>query len=159
MSAPVLTITIDRQSLLVTVDGDASLDAIEARVLREGLTLGLAPFPEATTVADWLARGAPGAASVFADPADHVVAGLEATFRDGRHLVVREGPRRAVGPDLVALFVGAGERFGRIVRATLRVHAVDAARPSLSLPRVDLDPPIAEDEAKLLAAIDDALRR
>ena len=48
---------------------------VEGTIAREGLTLGLASMP-AQTVAAWLAAGAPGAPSSFADPADHLLAGL-----------------------------------------------------------------------------------
>ena len=41
------------------------------------------------TVADWLARGAPGAPTAFLDPADHLVAGLTARLADGRSYLDR----------------------------------------------------------------------
>ena len=112
----------------------------------------------ATTLADWLASGAPGAPSAFADPADHLVAGLEATLVNGKKLEVRPGPRRAVGPDLVALVVGTRGHVGRIERAWLRVHRRDARRPLLPLPPgYDLDPPVSLEEAALMEAIARAL--
>lgn len=146
---------LDVTSLLVEVTAAHALDALEAELGARGFTLGvaLAAAGAGITVGDWLARGAPGAPSMFADPADHVVAGLEATLRSGERLEVRPGPRRAVGPDLTALLVGAGDRFGRIDRVWLRIHRTDARRPALALPKLDLDPPVTEAEERLLAAI------
>ncbi|MDB4935362.1 MAG: hypothetical protein JWP87_2334, partial [Labilithrix sp.] len=107
-------IDIDPTSLLVGVPASKTLNSLETALAARGFTLGVALDeagpPDAKTgaagfitVGDWLAKGAPGAASVFADPADHLVAGLEATLPDGKKLEVRPGPRRAVGPDLTAL--------------------------------------------------------
>jgi alkyldihydroxyacetonephosphate synthase len=157
-------IAIDPASLLVEVSATKTLDALETELAARGFTLGVAlaeagpanattGAPGSITVGDWLAKGAPGAASLFADPADHLVAGLEATLPDGKKLEVRPGPRRAVGPDLTALLVGAHRRFGSIDRAWLRIHKRDARRQALPLPGGDLDPPVTAAEARLLDAI------
>lgn len=150
---------LDVASLLVEVAAAHALDALESELGTRGFTLGvaLAEAGAGITVGDWLAQGAPGAPSMFADPADHVVAGLEATLRSGERLEVRPGPRRAVGPDLTALLVGAGDRFGRIDRVWLRIHRAGARRPALALPMLDLDPPVTEAEERLLAAIGERL--
>ncbi len=119
-------VTLDRASLVAEVDAALTLAGVEAALGKEALTLDLGDGADpALTVAQWLAAGAPGARDPFRDPADHLVAGLVALLPGGRVLRVRPGPRRAVGPDLVALFVGMGERFGRITRAHLRVHVKD----------------------------------
>ena len=163
-------IAIDLASLLVEVSATKTLDALETELAARGFTLGvaleLAGPANATTgalgsisVGDWLARGAPGAASVFADPADHLVAGLEATLPNGKRLEVRPGPRRAVGPDLTALVIGTHRRLGSIERAWLRIHRRNARRPALPLPGVDLDPPVTADEARLIDAIQKELER
>lgn len=148
-------LVLHRHDLLVEVDGGMSLLSVEHHLAAAGgLTLHVALEGSAeSSVADWLARGAPGARSALADPADHLVAGLEGTLPDGRAIVVRPEPRRAVGPDLVALAMGTAGRFVRVTRAWLRVHAVDAPRPTLPLPEVDLDPPLEEGERGLLEAI------
>jgi alkyldihydroxyacetonephosphate synthase len=155
-----MTLALDRTSLLVSVAGTAPLAAVERELAAEGLSLrvaGLGPTASSmldTTVADWLARGAPGAPSVFSDPADHVVAGLTATLLDGRRLEVLPSPRRAVGPDLIALFVGTGSRFGTVEQVWLRVHPVDAHTVDAGLPPgVALDPPVSPAEEALALAI------
>jgi alkyldihydroxyacetonephosphate synthase len=166
MTAPTAdVIEIDATSLLVGVPASKTLDALETALAARGFTLGVAldqagPHNAKTgaagsiTVGDWLAKGAPGAASVFADPADHLVAGLEATLPDGKKLEVRPAPRRAVGPDLTALAIGTHRRLASIEHAWLRIHRRDAGRPAMPLPEgVDLDPPVTEAEARLLDAI------
>ena len=148
------TLRVDPISLLIEVPASASLDAVETELAARGFTLGFAIANGAATVGDWLARGAPGAPSLFADPSDHLVAGLEATLPDGKRLEVRPGPRRAVGPDLTALAIGTHHRLATVDRAWLRIHRRDARRPSMPLPAgVDLDPPVTADEARLIDAI------
>ncbi len=147
-----MSLVIDRPSLLVDAPGTMLLAEVEATIAREGLTLGI-PVP-ASTVAAWLAAGAPGAPSSFADPADHLLAGLTATLASGSILEILPGPRRAVGPDLVPLFVGAHGRFGTIERAWLRVHLVTSTRVRLPLPDAELDPPLSDEEAALLSRIE-----
>lgn len=165
MSSTADTIEIDAMSLLVGVPAGKTLDAVETALAARGFTLGVAleaagprdaktGSAGAITVGDWLASGAPGAASVFADPADHVVAGLDATLPDGQRLEVRPGPRRAVGPDLTALVVGTQRRLASLEHAWLRIHRRDARRPAMALPEgVDLDPPVSAAEARLVDAI------
>ncbi len=147
-------IEIDPTSLLVSVPASCTLDGVETALAARGFTLGVildgrAPF----TIGDWLADGAPGAPSMFADPADHVVAGLEATLPNGKKLEVRPGPRRAVGPDLTALAIGTNHRLATVTHAWLRIHRLDARRPAMALPATDLDPPMNAGEARLVDAI------
>lgn len=152
-----MSFEIDRQSLLVRVPGAATLRSIERALAEVGLTLGVEPTDE--TVGDWLARGAPGAPSSFADPADHLVAGLTATLSRGDTLEVRPSPRRAVGPDLIALVVGAQERYASLDHVWLRVHDEGARRVALPTERLDLDPPVSAEETGLLDAIARELAR
>jgi alkyldihydroxyacetonephosphate synthase len=154
-----VTFELDRRSLLVRVPGAATLSAVEGALARDGLTLGLSNATD-VPVAEWLANGAPGAPSGFADPADHIVAGLGATLAgSSERLEVRPSPRRAVGPDLVALCLGARERFASIDHVWLRVHRKDARRVALSTEGLDLDPPVSPEESALLDAIARELTR
>lgn len=149
-----MSIRLDEISLLVEADGTESVADVEDFLGSKGLTLGFDVSAEtaAMSVTEWIARGSPGAKPHFADPADHVLAGLSGTLGD-RTIEIRPGPRRAVGPDLVALFAGTGERLGRVTKAWIRAHRRDAERPLMELPRVDLDPPITESESRLVDAI------
>jgi hypothetical protein len=58
-----------------------------------------------------------------------------------------------VGPDLTALFVGAGSRFGRVESAWLRVHLVGAPRYESPPFAFDRDPPLSGGERTLADAI------
>jgi alkyldihydroxyacetonephosphate synthase len=150
--------TLDRASLLVEVDAGTTLGTCEAALRAEGLTLGLEAADEALAVGPWLARGAPGARDPWTDPADHLVAGLTATLHDGRTLSVRPAPRRAVGPDLIALVVGMEERYARVERAWLRVHLVNAARAHAHALVGERNPPLTEGERVVLEAIGRVMR-
>lgn len=142
---------LDRASLLVEVPGTATLRDVED--FASPLTLDV--WVSDVTVAAWLAAGAPGAPSGFEDPADHLVAGLVARLHDGRRIEIRPSPRRAVGPDLAALVLGAHERFAVVESAWLRVHVAPRTRRPLELG--PLDPAVSADEARLLDAIARAL--
>ncbi len=157
--APRDRLALDRESLLASVEGTVTVAWLEERLARDGLTLGLDRRPGEATVADWLARGAPGARDRWLDPADQLVAGMEGTLACGLTVDVRPAPRRAVGPDLRALFVGAEGRFGRIERAWLRVHPVGVPRPVAPEFDADRDPRVSTGEAGLLASIDAELRQ
>ena len=143
------------------VGGGTEVATLERQLAEAGLTLDARFEGAATgvTLADWLARGAPGARDRWLDPADQLLAGLDATLVDGRSLRIRPAPRRAVGPDLSALFVGAGGRFGRIDAAWLRVHALGVPRPVSPSFRLDRDPPLSTDEASLLDQVASTLAR
>lgn len=120
-------VQIDEVSLLARAPGEMRLADIERELGNRGLTLGLASSTAMQTkLRDWLGTGAPGARDAWEDPVDSLVAGLAAELPTGARIEVRPSPRRAVGPDLTALFVGAGERFGRILDATLRIHRLGA---------------------------------
>jgi alkyldihydroxyacetonephosphate synthase len=147
-------LAIDPTSLLVSVPASSALDSVETALAARGFTLGVALDANATsTIGDWLAAGAPGAPSMFSDPADHVVAGLLATLPNGKKLEIRPCPRRAVGPDLTALALGTHHRLASVTHAWLRIHRLDARRPTMALPATDLDPPVNAGEAALIDAI------
>lgn len=148
-------IVIDETSLLVEVAGDATLGDVEAALATRTLTLGfvLGPEARAATVADWLGDGAPGAPSVLHDPADQLLSGVHFTLADGSRVALAPSPRKAVGPDLRALVVGARGRFAEVTRAWLRVHRVVERRPMAPLPDVDLEPALSDGERAMLERI------
>lgn len=153
-------IDIDATSLLVSVPASCTLDGVETALAARGFTLGVTLDGNSSrAIGDWLGAGAPGAPSMFADPADHLVAGLLATLPSGASLEIRPCPRRAVGPDLTALALGTAGRLSTITYAWLRIHRLDARRPSLPLPATDLDPPMSAAESRLVDAIHDQLTR
>jgi alkyldihydroxyacetonephosphate synthase len=146
--APIL----DRESLLVHVRGDATLSEVEAFLAPSGLSLRLGPDAALSATVDaWIGSGAPGAQDPYRDPADHLLAGFTARLRSGADVEVRPSPRRAVGPDLFALFLGMQGRVGVIRSAFLRVHGPSRPRwLETTLPR---DPPIEQAEQAFLDQI------
>lgn len=148
--APPAAITFDRASLLVHAPGAATVGEIEARARGEGVTLGLAAGPgeslQHQPIRAWLAEGAPGGPDLLLDPVDHLVAGFSATLGSGARLDVRPGPRRAVGPDLYALFHGQRERAGALDAAWLRVHPIEVPRARPLVTDVVRQSAIAEPE-------------
>jgi alkyldihydroxyacetonephosphate synthase len=153
-------VKVDRRSLLAYVEGEMTLGEIEASLTLSGLTLDVAGAQgDEQTVASWLAKGAPGARDPWLDPADHLVAGCDVKLSDGTRFEIRPAPRRAVGPDLVALFVGMGERFGTIEGAWLRVHPIGVERPNHGGLALDPNPPVSEGESRLLETIAACLAR
>jgi len=123
VEAPFLAGEVDEASLLATFAGDVTLEAAERELARRGLTLDLDPTaPLQLDVDAWIARGMPGAIDPWADPVAQTLAGFVARMADGQQLIVRPAPRRAVGPDLSALLVGANASMGRIEQASLRVR-------------------------------------
>lgn len=153
-----MSLEIDRASLIARVPGAVTIAQLEEALAREGLTLGVDVSDPSLAIAEWLARGAPGAPSSFADPADHLVAGLEASLAGGRRLEIRPGPRRAVGPDLVALVLGAGERFATVEHAWLRVHPRGVTRRLVDVSNLPLETAPNAGEEALFAAIERELR-
>ncbi len=107
--APSGDLLIDEISLLASTRGDRTLGAIEDEAHARGMTLRINEMQRDETVSAWIARGAPGSPDPFEDPVDHVVAGFSARLKSGAFLHVPEGPRKAVGPDLLALFWGTNE--------------------------------------------------
>lgn len=150
-------VVVDDVSLLAHARGTSTLGEVESALASQGLSLRIEGLDAAETVASFLARGAPGAPDPWLDPVDHLVAGFTARLASGDDLVVRPGPRRAVGPDLYALFHGAGERVGVVTSAHLRAHRNGlAARPLPS--GVDRDPPLHEAERAVVDRLFDAAK-
>jgi alkyldihydroxyacetonephosphate synthase len=145
LPAPPAVPVLDRESMLLHARGDAKLLELEAFLSRSGLTLGLgASAPMDATVDAWIASGAKGAPDPWLDPADHFVAGYTARLESGAELSVRPSPRRAVGPDLFALFLGMEGRVGAIRSAYLRAHG--PARPRPLETGIERDPVLGETE-------------
>ncbi len=148
---------VDRASLLVHVDAHASLREIEEALARDSLTLDLVDSTDAKTrdetLGAWLESGAPGARSAWLDPADHLVAGFTARPRaGGSSFSVKPAPRRAVGPDLLALVLGLGGRMLALESVWLRVHRVSVARPTAPFDD-ESDEPMNDGERALFDAV------
>lgn len=121
---------MDEHSGLIALGGDVHLDVAERALRERGFSLGLEPAPS-TDVNAWVATGMPGLPDAWLDPVEQRLAGLDAVLASGSRLTLRPAPRRATGPDLGALFVGAEGRIGRVERIWIRARQKKqpAARP------------------------------
>jgi alkyldihydroxyacetonephosphate synthase len=152
---------VDLDSRLATLPGAMALDEARRLLAERGASLPLseaAPWGTGKTVSAWLAEGAAGAPDPWLDPVDHLVAGVRARLPSGASLSVSPSPRRAVGPDLVSLFVGTRERFGSVTAIDVRV-LMDGDTPARPLPfGGPRNPAVSGGEERLLAAIEARVR-
>jgi alkyldihydroxyacetonephosphate synthase len=129
-AAPAVTLRepvpgVDAVSHIATYAGATPLVEIEAAAAASGLSLGLlGPLPP-LSLAQFVEQGLPGLPDPRADPVRGAVCGIDA---EGAHLSFRllPAPRRAVGPDLSALCVGAGGAVARVRSASLALVRRDA---------------------------------
>lgn len=149
----------DAASLLVHASGSSTLAEIDTILTRHGLSLDLQGSVDKTiTVAAWIAEGAPGSLDPWLDPADHLVAGFTARLPSGQDLEIRPSPRRAVGPDLFALFLGMKGQVGEIRSAWLRVHG--SLRKARALPTtLERNPAMDAEEKAWIERIVNSARR
>ena len=137
---------VDETSLLATVYGGTRVADAERTLRERGLTLSVDPLPGDTTVGAWIGQGMPGASDRWLDPVDQHIAGISARLKSGSDLVIHPSPRRAVGPDLTALFHGTSGVIGDVTSATLRVRR-SGASPARELPFAgERDPALSEGE-------------
>ena len=112
----------DEISGLATVQAGMNGELFEAYLNRSKFTLG--HFPQSlyiSTVGGWLSCRSAGQASTHYGKIENMVVGMKVVLPDGRLLEVRPNPRRAVGPSIMDLFVGAEGTMGVIVEGTFRV--------------------------------------
>src|SRR5487761_2333243 len=119
---------IDDVSRLVRVEAGVSGPDLQATVNARGFTVG--HFPQSfalATVGGWVAcRGGGQDSKPFRTIAD-IVRGRTVVLASGEVVTLGgRAPREALGPDLVALFVGSEGALGVIVEATLALHPLPA---------------------------------
>jgi alkyldihydroxyacetonephosphate synthase len=119
---------VDAVSGIATFSGSTPLRNIERAANEKGLSLGLVGEAPALTLEEFIAAGLPGVPDPFADPLRGHVCGIEAS---GAHASFRllSAPRRATGPNLAALCVGAGGAIARVQAASLPLVRGDAVAP------------------------------
>jgi alkyldihydroxyacetonephosphate synthase len=143
---------VDPLSGLVRLRGDVRLDEAERALVGQGLTLGLASTP-LDDVNAWIASGMAGLPDPWLDPVEQRIAGLDAVLSNGARFTQRPAPRRATGPDLAALVIGAAGRIARVEHAWLRAKSLrsPSARP---LPfGADRNPALDGGEARAFEAL------
>ncbi|HHH11000.1 MAG TPA: FAD-binding oxidoreductase [Sorangium sp.] len=136
---------LDLHSGLVTAAGDCPLRVVARAVSAVGWQLGVDTdiINSNMSVDGWLRVGAPGAADRWLDPVDQWVAGYVAHIPQRGRFEVSTSPRRAAGPDLLNLFVGANGAVGTIETATLRIQR-HVAHPLLC--NIERNPAVTADE-------------
>ncbi len=113
---------IDEISYLATVQAGMNGEIFEAALNRRHLTMG--HFPQSlyiSSVGGWLSCRSAGQASSRYGKIEDMVVGLKAVLPTGDFVDVRPAPRRAVGPSVKDILVGAEGTLGIIVEATLRI--------------------------------------
>lgn len=109
---------IDALSGIATFPGTTPLGEIEAAARSRGSSLGIAGELPPLTLAEFIDAGLPGMPNPFDDPVRSYVCGLRARGAVARFRLL-PAPRRATGPDLSALCVGAGGAIARVEQASL----------------------------------------
>ena len=125
---------LDRITSLDPISGTVSLEAgvfgpdLERVINAEGFTVG--HFPQSfdlATVGGWLACRGAGQYSNRYGKVEDMVRGLTVVLASGDVVTLGgRGPRQAVGPDLVQLFVGSEGSLGVITEATLVMRPLPA---------------------------------
>jgi alkyldihydroxyacetonephosphate synthase len=133
---------IDAISGIATFRGETPLSEIEAAASARGLSLGLNGAVPPLTLAAFIDAGLPGISDPFSDPVRGTVCGLEARG-DVASFRLLPAPRRAVGPDLTALCVGAAGSIARVETASLALVRSDVTSPGAKVTATAL----AADEA------------
>lgn len=94
----------------------------ETALAEAGYTAGHLPQSmHMSTVGGWVACRGAGQASSRYGKIEDIVRGLKLVLPDGETLEIRPIARRATGPDLLQLFIGAEGTLGLITEVTLRI--------------------------------------
>lgn len=135
---PVIVINTKRMSTLLDLD-EVSLVAhvqagvvgveLEERLNQHGFSLGHVPTSMTNaTLGGWLSTRSAGLMSSRYGRISDMCLGLTAVLADGQVVHTRVAPRRATGPDLAHLLLGAEGTLGVITAAHLRLHQLPIHR-------------------------------
>ena len=123
---------LDRIESIDTISGTVKVEAgtfgpeLETFVQERGWTVG--HFPQSfdlATVGGWIACRGAGQYSNRYGKIEDIVRGLTVVLANGEIVELGgRGPRQAVGPDLMQLFIGCEGTLGVITEATLAMHPV-----------------------------------
>ncbi|HVL63996.1 MAG TPA: FAD-binding oxidoreductase [Actinomycetota bacterium] len=125
---------LDEDSRLVTAEAGVTGPALRDLLASRGLTLGHEPQSiELSTVGGWVSTRACGQLSARYGGIEDMVAGLEAVLPGGHIAASRAAPRRATGPNVADLMIGAEGTLGIVTAATLRIHPSPGERSTIVL--------------------------
>ncbi len=127
-------LSIDETDLTVTVQAGMNGGQFEAALNARGFTTGHLPQSlYMSTVGGWAACRGAGQNSTRYGKIEDMVLGLAAILPDGGALRVRPVARRAVGPSIKDLLIGAEGTLGVITELTLRLWRLPEAQLPLVL--------------------------
>lgn len=109
-------------SLTVSVDPGVQMAELEVAANQVGMTLGaLSPGAKALCVGEFLEGAYGGMRAVPGGRLEPVSMALRVVTPDALATASHHSPRSAAGPELDALYLGGGRRFGVISQATMRL--------------------------------------
>jgi len=112
----------------------------EAALVARGYSMGHWPQSVSiSTVGGWVATRAAGQFSTRYGSIEDMLLGLEAVLPDGRVVRIKPAPRRAAGPDLRHVFLGAEGTIGIVTELTVKVFPEPESRKLLSFALPDFD--------------------
>jgi alkyldihydroxyacetonephosphate synthase len=112
----------------------------EAALAARGYSMGHWPQSVSiSTVGGWVATRAAGQFSTRYGSIEDMLLGLEAVLPDGRVVRIKPAPRRASGPDLRHVFLGAEGTIGIVTELTVKVFPEPESRKLLSFAVPDFD--------------------
>jgi FAD/FMN-containing dehydrogenase len=122
---------LDETSLLVTAQAGITFEALERALGDRSMTLGAVPtWSRMRTLGALLAAPRASEASPRLGRFVQSCAGIQGLLPDGTEIATRLAPRKATGPDLMHVLVGARGTLGLITAATLRVQRRQEVRQS-----------------------------
>lgn len=124
---------LDETSLLLHVQAGIAVEQLQRQLQGRGFSLGaLPPWNGARTLGAALAAPRPSEASSRASLIDACVA-VDAVLADQTLVSTRMAPRKATGPELAHVFLGARGRSGVITAAWMRLERLAPARALVGL--------------------------
>lgn len=124
---------MDPVSGTVTAQAGITVHQLENFLHEKGFTLGFVPRSRLLlSLGDYLATSSPSEGSPLYGTILENCLGLSAVMADRTSFKVRPSPRRAVGPDLMHLLLGARGRYGVITAACLRVFPLPGVREAVA---------------------------
>jgi alkyldihydroxyacetonephosphate synthase len=120
---------IEEQSLTVHAGSGIRLSDLELALRDHGYTIGFPLIPHLDPKLGGFLSGQGWAESsvLFGRPWKSAI-GIEGVLPTGRLFKIKPAPRRAVGPDLCELFLGAEGRLGVLTSAWVKFHPLPKSR-------------------------------